>query len=414
MGRSIALWAARAVVLASLTLLQGCALLYWLLGGGQQPGVTVTKVATAQDGPALNLAFSFRADVELKPCAQTTDALGYTEHCDFVFPDGTTLRSVFEYDWLPGNAVRNRYGPVILQIPSDAGYFAGTFDNGKGSLGSLLVTSGLSSLPLDTTTTLRAEAGTQLVIVDLPSAPAVPDRLSLKFDYRANSPSIKVMSTAKFQLGSRTYYPPLLPCVTNLGGLAPLSAAAIPSPQVLTAFAQPCKSKIYNFLGSGDPGPHPVTVVEFYNATLDHYFITWLPDEIAALDAGVSPRGWTRTGLTFNAYKQQGNGTSSVCRYYLPPQFGDSHFFGRGAEECRATGDRNPAFVLEQTDYVHVWLPTQGFCPGGTRPIYRVFSNRSDANHRYTTDPAVRDAMVQRGWVAEGDGSDLVVMCGPT
>ena len=46
-------------------------------------------------------------------------------------------------------------------------------------------------------------------------------------------------------------------------------------------------------------------------------------------------------------------------------------------------------------------------------PVYRVFSNRPDANHRYMTDAALRDQMVSRGWLAEGDGPDRVVMCGP-
>jgi hypothetical protein len=135
------------------------------------------------------------------------------------------------------------------------------------------------------------------------------------------------MSVAKFQLGSRTFYPPLLPCVTSFRGLAPLSATALQSWQAVADWAQPCHSKIYNFLSAGDPGPHSLTVVEFYNAALDHYFITWIPDEIAGFDTGTTARGWTRTGLTFNVYKQQGSGTSAVCRYYLPPQYGDSHFF---------------------------------------------------------------------------------------
>jgi len=42
-----------------------------------------------------------------------------------------------------------------------------------------------------------------------------------------------------------------------------------------------------------------------------------------------------------------------------------------------------------------------------------VFSNRYDANHRYMTDKATRDQMVAKGWLAEGDGPDLVVMCAP-
>jgi len=154
-------------------------------------------------------------------------------------------------------------------------------------------------------------------------------------------------------------------------------------------------------------------VVEYYNATLDHYFITWLAAEQANLDAGKTPTIWSRTGYSFHTYTSSQGGTSAVCRYYLPPVYGDSHFFGRGAAECNATGAAHPAFVLEDPQFMQMILPTAGTCPAGTIPIYRVFSNRPDANHRYMTDRAVRDAMVAKGWLAEGDGTDLVVMCAP-
>ena len=62
---------------------------------------------------------------------------------------------------------------------------------------------------------------------------------------------------------------------------------------------------------------------------------------------------------------------------------------------------------------MQMFLPALGVCPANTVQVYRVFSNRPDANHRYMTDPTVRDAMVGHGWVAEGDGPDLVVMCSP-
>jgi hypothetical protein len=58
-------------------------------------------------------------------------------------------------------------------------------------------------------------------------------------------------------------------------------------------------------------------------------------------------------------------------------------------------------------------LPAAGVCPPGTVPVYRVFDNRTDANHRYMIDRALRDQMVALGWIAEGDGPDLVVMCAP-
>jgi hypothetical protein len=160
-------------------------------------------------------------------------------------------------------------------------------------------------------------------------------------------------------------------------------------------------------------GVQIVTAVEYYNAALDHYFVTWLPTEIAALDAGTVLRGWTRTGLTVRTYATPASGTSPVCRYYIPPAQGDSHFYGRGLAECEATGRDLPALVLEDARFMHFVLPTAGTCPADTVAVYRVFSNRADANHRYTTDRAERDRMVARGWLAEGDGPDLVVMCAP-
>ncbi len=161
------------------------------------------------------------------------------------------------------------------------------------------------------------------------------------------------------------------------------------------------------------PAPQSVEVVEYYHAGLDHYFVTWIPEEIAILDAGTPLRGWQRTGSKFRVYASAGAGTSPVCRYYMPPQYGDSHFYGRGTVECQQTGRKNPGFVLEDPNFMHVVLPDGGACPAVTTPVYRVFSNRTDANHRYMTDRAVRDQMVATGWLAEGDGPDRVVMCAP-
>jgi len=161
------------------------------------------------------------------------------------------------------------------------------------------------------------------------------------------------------------------------------------------------------------PTPAPTPVVEYFNAVLDHYFVTWAAAEQANLDAGNTPTKWTRTGHTFGTYTAPHAGTSPVCRYYIPPDKGDSHFFGRGTAECNATGQKNPTFVLESSDFMNMFLPVGGVCPAATTNIYRVFSNRPDANHRYMTDKAVRDSMVAKGWIAEGDGPDLVVMCAP-
>ncbi|HEY2967128.1 MAG TPA: kelch repeat-containing protein [Casimicrobiaceae bacterium] len=162
-----------------------------------------------------------------------------------------------------------------------------------------------------------------------------------------------------------------------------------------------------------DSGDAPVPVVEYYNAALDHYFITWILAEQAFLDAGHTPTPWVRTGSTFNTYTSAHAGSAPVCRFYIPPAEGDSHFFGRDTVECNGTSQRYPEFILEDPQFMQMFLPAVGTCPANTTPIYRVFSNRSDANHRYMTDRAIRSQMVARGWVAEGDGPDLVVMCAP-
>ena len=187
--------------------------------------------------------------------------------------------------------------------------------------------------------------------------------------------------------------------------LAANASAPIPQQQPQVQQPQPSAQQVVT--------APTVDVIEFYNAALDHYFITYVPAEIANLDAGNTPTRWTRTGLAFKAYTATQPGTSQVCRYYIPPQDGSSHWFGRSSVECGAAQQAHPEFVLEDANFMQLFLPVNGTCASGTIPVYRVFDNRTDVNHRYTTDRATRDAMVARGWIAEGDGPDQVVMCAP-
>jgi hypothetical protein len=158
--------------------------------------------------------------------------------------------------------------------------------------------------------------------------------------------------------------------------------------------------------------PATVDVVEFYAATLDHYFVSADPQEIAALDNEVIP-GWVRTGLGFKAYAADTSVTSGVCRFYIPPQSGDSHFYSASPAECAATKQKFPTLVYESADVFHVGVPdlATGNCAPGTIPVYRVWNNRADSNHRYTTSRSVRDQMIARGYLPEGYGPDGVVMC---
>jgi hypothetical protein len=120
-----------------------------------------------------------------------------------------------------------------------------------------------------------------------------------------------------------------------------------------------------------------------------------------------------RTGKTFKAFATPQPGTTPICRIYIEPAKGDSHFFGRGATECDETMATHPDFTLESSQLMAMFMPVSGACPAGTVAVHRVFSNRGDANHRYVTEAVLRDAMVTRGWIAEGDGPDLIALCAP-
>jgi hypothetical protein len=162
------------------------------------------------------------------------------------------------------------------------------------------------------------------------------------------------------------------------------------------------------------------TVVEYYHAGLDHYFMTSLASEIAALDGGRF-FGWGRTGFTFGGFAAPAPGTHPVCRFYIPPANGDSHFFSASPDECEAVREKmrtNPAYagyVEETSAEFYIALPdiSTGACPGGTQPVYRVWNQRVDSNHRYTADRATREAMIARGYRSEGYGALGVAMCTP-
>ena len=159
------------------------------------------------------------------------------------------------------------------------------------------------------------------------------------------------------------------------------------------------------------------TAIEFHRASVDHYFVSSDPVEVAALDAGVFA-GWARTGETFGVLPAGNRGVaraSPVCRYYGRPEAGiDSHFYSASPAECAAVAALyGNEWQLESPEVFVVALPdpSSGACPAGTLPVYRVFNARRDANHRYVTSLAARATMLASGWIAEGDGPDAVVMC---
>jgi hypothetical protein len=167
--------------------------------------------------------------------------------------------------------------------------------------------------------------------------------------------------------------------------------------------------------GTTPPGTTEViSVIEYYHPGFDHYFVTGIDDEIRKLDDGTIV-GWQRTGFEFNAYAQTSTRGVPVCRFFST-SFGakSSHFYTPLAEECD-TVRRNPDWQFEG-EVFRVRLPaTDGTCGEGATPIFRLYNDGQGGapNHRFTTELAVRQQMLDRGWIPEGYGSVGVTMCSP-
>ncbi len=154
--------------------------------------------------------------------------------------------------------------------------------------------------------------------------------------------------------------------------------------------------------------------IEYYNASLNHYFMTANPIETAILDANIMFPGWTRTGVEFAAYASAADNASAlpVCRFFGTPGVGpNSHFYTSDANECAIT-KQNPDWIYEAIAF---YIPVPAVfgissCTGGTQPVYRSFypgALKSESNHRFLPDLTMHEKMAG-GSLLEG-----VVMCSP-
>jgi hypothetical protein len=181
----------------------------------------------------------------------------------------------------------------------------------------------------------------------------------------------------------------------------------------------------YNFAGpvvldSRAPQAPIVSVVEYYNAAFDHYFMTPLPAEIALCDAATPPcAGWTVTGHTFDAFASgaEPDGSVPACRFYND-SFGSksSHFYALHGGGCEATLHYFPDWQLESADLFAAEAPLpDGTCNSGFVPVFRLYNDGMGGapNHRFTSDATLRAQMIAAGWIAEGAGSVGVAFCSP-
>lgn len=160
-----------------------------------------------------------------------------------------------------------------------------------------------------------------------------------------------------------------------------------------------------------------ISVVEYYNAGINHYFITPITGEIALL--GKPPfEAWQPTGLAFNAFAPAGApaATVGICRFFNDHFLGVStHFYAPHGAGCETTITQFPDWTLESAQLFNAYVPDlSGNCPTGSVPVYRLFNNGQGGapNHRFTTSLAVRQTMIDAGYTPEGFGIGIG-MCVP-
>ena len=223
---------------------------------------------------------------------------------------------------------------------------------------------------------------------------------------------------------------PLANATINYAGVSPMSYTALPTDGVtaLSISGMTVQNLAINFAGqsgsvtAAPPPTGTAAAVEYYYDVWNFYFVTTGTAEIAALDGGAFGGLWKRTGQTFKVWSSAVNAAVvPTCRFFSTAVFApkSAHFYTPIASECQSLQtdpaslavwqlETPTAFYLELTD-------ASGNCPAGTAPLYRVNNNGMGGapNHRFTPNRATRDQMVMLGWLAEGNGPDIIFACLP-
>jgi hypothetical protein len=180
-----------------------------------------------------------------------------------------------------------------------------------------------------------------------------------------------------------------------------------------------------NFPGTvtvGNPLPTALAV-EYYYQAWNFYFVTAFPDEIAALDGGAFGGAWKRTGRAFQVWTNPNAMSTPTCRFFSSPTAfagKSSHFYTPIPAECQdlQTDPTLSSIWQLETPAAFYLAPTDanGNCSiPGTIPLYRVYDNGMGGapNHRYTISTLIQAQMVSFGWVAEGNGPNVIFACVP-
>lgn len=208
-------------------------------------------------GQSFEDSGSLQGSASISECSMSGSTVECTNNID-----GQESSSNFE---LQGdfNIIEAIFDPVVVQFPQGASNFSGTFSGATS--GNLSIQAGLSSVPVDLNTSLVAESGTQLVVLDFPTPPPpIPGAYGfiVNFDLPSGTGAIdvKALFTGKVESGGQMFYPPIFPCVTDIAALPSITIPLSNNLQLLdlsaAATVQGCNGTVYSY-STTTPPPVP-------------------------------------------------------------------------------------------------------------------------------------------------------------
>jgi hypothetical protein len=200
-------------------------------------------------------------------------------------------------------------------------------------------------------------------------------------------------------------------------GPGPLQAAILTSPAHLLVVGDARASS-----GKGSMAPKVGLVadtaiaVEYAATFSERYFHTADPIERRLLDDGILGTAWTRTEAYWRVWTGPASGRIPVCRfasYSSTSGASQVHAYGSECEALKATLGADYEMIA-----YYVSAPAEdGTCASGTEALFRLVErDGTDGMQRYrlTPDRFARDAMVAKGWMADGAGPSRTFACTPS
>ncbi len=195
---------------------------------------------------------------------------GFT-NCTYIV-NGETVTSTF-YLLGESGVAGVLIDPLLLELPAGVTDVVGTFEDGAGHGGSLVVRAGLATVPADAAQSFTAGAGKQLVVVELPDDAAVSGDYSMLLRFKQSVPKgtggpvpLKMVLTGRVSVVGNVFYPPILPCTTDLTTVPettlPISATSLAV--ALPAAPGNCSNRVYDYsavVPQPTPTPTPVPTV---------------------------------------------------------------------------------------------------------------------------------------------------------